>query len=143
MKFQPEEFRGILTFFQEDYMRTATAVTRLTRALPAEEALDGETIACLSNQTLEQLSPEELRRVIESCGHPWSTGLSRESLRYTDPGVLKRMACLARRCCQNRLAAEATGNRPAGESVDPISPRGSRPCPVDAGYDSAWAIHSE
>ena len=68
------------------------------------ESLDKSTIAELSSATIERMTRDELLRVIRASCLP-ARHFTPESAKHwelLDEPALKRLAYLARRCCQNQ-----------------------------------------
>lgn len=66
------------------------------------EALDKATIAELSHRRLEQMTRDELIRLIRASELPILRCRDDERLEYLDRRTLLRGAHLARRCCRNQ-----------------------------------------
>jgi hypothetical protein len=66
------------------------------------DALDKPAVAELSNEAIEEMTPEELRRLIAASEHPWAGQRLERRLAFCDRDMLVRLAFLARRCCRNQ-----------------------------------------
>lgn len=83
--------------------RPASRCRPAEASLDLNEALDKSTVADLSSSAIEQMTCEELVRVITAAELPQQLGRGRSlELPYGDREALLRLAHLARRCCRNQ-----------------------------------------
>ena len=78
------------------------------RRIAREEALDRAAVAAAPRAAIERMSRGELIRLIRAAElpHRLCSG-DRANLTYLDLPTLRRLAYLARLCCQNQTAGDA------------------------------------
>lgn len=78
------------------------------RTSPSEEALDKVSVAELPGSAIDEMEREELIRVIRVARLPPACGSP--CLSFFDLDLLRRLAYLAKKCCQTQIAATSGNN---------------------------------
>lgn len=94
----------LLTEMQRSAQPTSVSIRHPEgESFDLSEALDKSTVADLSSSAIDQMTCEELVRVIIAAELPQYLGRWRSfELPYGDRAALLRLAHLARRCCRNQ-----------------------------------------